>query len=206
MPNRLQPRTLLLLIGAILIVGGTIYAIRFTKRSFAAYRALDFARQHDFAAANLDVALIQDWMSIRHIAVIYTVPQAYLFEQIDIPMTPPNSVLSLARLNDRLKLGTVDGQPELLVVVRSAIERYRENPVVTGLQEQRVHPWMSVQYIAASTGIPADTIFAQVGIAPDGHRYLPLDRLSRQVHYEPGLHALIEEIQKIVDSYEVSSP
>lgn len=206
MSKWLQPRTLLLLLGALLIVAGAIYAFRYAKRSLAAYRALEFARQHDFAAGNLDVDLIRDWMSIRYIAVAYAVPQSYLFEQIGIPMTPPNSALPLERLNHHLGLGTSDGQPALLAIIRTAIERYRQDPVVTGLQEQRVHPWMSVQYIAASTGIPAQYIFEQLDIAPDGRAFLPLDSLSREIHYQPGLRDLIERVQEIVDTYEGPPP
>ena len=87
--------------------------------------------------------------------------------------------------------------------MQEAISQYRQNPVATGL-EGDIRPWMSIQYIANSTGIPAEYFFEQLGIPMDGNAYLPLDALIKEAQYEPGLRAMVEKIQQIVDTYEAT--
>ena len=192
--------------GLVLIVGGLLFAVRYARGALNAYRAMEFAREHDFAAGDLDVDLIRQWMNLRYIAVAYAVPQQYLFDDLDIEMRPENSELPLRRLNSRLGLGYVDDQPALISKVQEIITNYRQHPVATGLKEGRVHPWMSIQYIANSTGIPAQEFFDELGMAMQGHAFVPLEFLVRQVRDEPGPHDLIEQVQQIVDAHQEPQP
>jgi hypothetical protein len=84
--------------------------------------------------------------------------------------------------------------------ISEAILAYRANPVATGLLERHVEDWMTVQYIANSSGIRAETIFQAIGIPADGNAYKPLGFLSNEVNYPGGPKALAAAIQKIVDA------
>ncbi len=200
----LKSRIFLQFMALALIVFGLIFVFHFGAGLLRAYRSIEFARQHNFQKGNLDVDLLRPWMSIRTIAVAYAVPQPYLFDEIGIPMNPVNSELPVGRLNHKLGLGMKEGQPALLDVVGQAILKYRQNPVPTGLMERGVRSWMSIQYISNSTGVPAEYIFKQIGIPMEGHAFMPLERLLDEVEYEPGLRALVAQIQQIVDTYEAS--
>lgn len=199
-----QSKAFALIVGLILIAGGLFFAYRYTMGAYNAYRAMQFANQHNFDAGNPDVALLHPWMNIRYIAEAYTVPQSFLFEEIGVKMNPPNSELPVGRLNGRLRLGSIDNQPAIITVLREAILKYRQNPVVTGLAEDRVRRWMNIQYIANSTGIPTEYIFEQIGIPMEGHAFMPLERLVDETDYEPGVRVLVEQLQQIIDTYEVT--
>ena len=53
-----QSRFFILIIGLVLIVGGLLFAVRYTRGALNAYRAMQFAREHDFHTGNLDVDLV----------------------------------------------------------------------------------------------------------------------------------------------------
>lgn len=204
--NRFQSNFKIYLLAAILIVIGVSLVIHFGRGMFNAYRAMEFARQNNFDAGNPDPDLVRPWMDIRYIAVAFTVPQEFLFAELGIPMERRNSEIPLYRLNDEFKFGRSDQSdrpyPAIVDKVRDAIVKYRENPVPTGLREGGVRPWMSVQYISNSTGIPAEVIFEQIGLPMDDYAFMPLDRLSDEVHYHHGVRALVDKIQHVVDTYE----
>lgn len=192
---------------AIILIGlGAALTFHFAAGAIGAYRSVEFAAQHDFHTGDLDVELVRPWMPLHYIASAYAVPQAFLFDELGIEMTKANSGLPLSRLNSHLGLGTVNDQPALLAQVRTAIEKYHANPIVTGLIEGHVEPWMSIQYIANSTGIPAQYIFDQLGIPLEGNAYVPLDTLAHQLAEPKRVADLLAEVQMIVDAEGGVSP
>jgi hypothetical protein len=184
---------LLILIGVVIMVPRGIGLFSFSKEA-------RYAVEHDFAGGNLSPNLLRPWMSIRYISVAYAVPQAYLFDAAGIEPRKETSMLSLQRLNKQMRLGQVDGEPALMQKVRDGILAYRADPVVTGLIEQRVEDWMTVQYISNSTGIPVETIFAATGLPAKGNANKPLGFLSDQTSYPGGVKALVAAVQKVVDA------
>jgi hypothetical protein len=184
---------LLILIGVAIMIPKAVGMFDFSKEA-------RYAAEHDFAAGNLSPDLLRPWMSVRYISVAYSVPQAYLFDAAGIQPRKETSMLSLQRLNKQMHLGQLDGEPALMQKVREAILAYRADPVVTGLIEQRVEDWMTIQYISNSTGIPVETIFAGTGLPADDNANKPLGFLSDQASYPGGNRALIAAIQKVVDA------
>jgi len=197
-----QSRLFVIIVGVLLIVVGVMFAIRYVRGTINAYRAIEFARENNFMAGNPNVDLLQPWMNLRYIAVSYTVPQSFLFDKLGLEMNRVNSELPVGRLNRHLRLGAAGDEPVLLGRVRQAILDYRENPVVTGLVEGGVRPWMSVQYVANSTGVPADYIFEQIGLPLAGNAFIPLERLVDVTGYEAGLRTLVEQIQQAIETYQ----
>jgi hypothetical protein len=183
-----------------LIVTGLAIMIPKAKGMFDFYKEVRYAQENNFAAGNPSPDLLRPWMSIRYISVAYAVPQKYLFDAADIKPKKETSMVAVNRLNRQMGLGQVDSTPALMKTLREAILAYRANPVVTGLLEQHVEDWMTVQYVANSIGIPAETIFAEIGIPADGNAYKPLGFLSDEVHYAGGPKALVAAVQKIVEA------
>lgn len=184
---------------ALILIGIAIMVPK-ARGMFNFYKEARYASENNFTAGNLSPDLLRPWMSIRYISVAYAVPQKYLFESLKIQPGKETSMIALNRLNSQLGLGKVDGQPALLKAVRESILEYRAHPVVTGLIEQHVEDWMTVQYIANSSGIPALVIFDEIGIPFEGNAFKPLGLLSDQVNYAGGPRALCAAIQKIVDA------
>ena len=167
---------------------------------FQSYQEIEFVHKHQFQAGDVSPDLLRPWMTIRFIAVSYAVPQEYLFDAVGISPRRENSMISIIRLNQQLGLGTQNGSPVILDKIREAILAYRENPVTTGLIERQVMGWMNIQYVANSTGIPAETFFEKIGIPVNGNAYIPLDVLSGKFHYPGGPRSLAQDIQSIVDA------
>ncbi len=192
------------LLALFLIVVGLVMVVNYGYRTFVAYRALEYARSHNFDQGNPDPGLVRPWMSLEYIAVAYAVPLEFLYAQLHIPLENPNSHASLGDINREFRAEQPDaqGRPIIMAEVRAAILAYRADPVPTGLVEGGVRLWMTIQYIANSTGIPPETIFEQIGVPMSGHAYIDLNRLADVVHYEGGPHALIADLQKIVDSHQ----
>jgi hypothetical protein len=201
--NRLKSISKVQVIAIVLILIGLVITVRYSMRTLSSYREIRYARENNFDAGNPDLDLIRPWMSVRYIAVAYTVPQEFIFAELGIPIDGRTAEASLLDLNDRFDFGRTrqDDRPYPLIIdrVREAITEYRQNPVPTGLKQGGVRPWMSVQYIANTTGIPADRIFEQIGIPFDDNAYIPLDVLSDRVRYEGGPRALVDTIQRLVD-------
>ncbi len=183
-----------------LILGGLLIMIPKAKGMFDFYKEVRYAQENNFAAGNLSPDLLRPWMSLRYVAAAYAVPQQYLYTAAGIQPKKETSMIGLNRLNSQLRLGQVDGQPALLKTIRAAIIEYRAHPVVTGLLERSVEDWMTVQYIANSTGIPAAVIFQEVGLPAEGNAFKPLGFLSDETNYPGGPKALIAAVQKIVEA------
>jgi hypothetical protein len=182
-----------------LIVIGIAIMIPRAKGMFDFYKEARYAAENHFAAGNVSPELLRPWMSIRYIAVACAVPQQYLFDAAGIQPRKETSMIGINRLNQQMGLGQTDGQPTLLKTIREAVTEYRAHPVVLGLLEKRVEDWMTVQYIANSTGIPALVIFEKVGIPWQDNAFKPLGFLSEEVKYPGGTKALIAAVQQIVD-------
>jgi len=183
-----------------LIVIGIAIMIPKAKGMLDFYKEVKYAQENNFAAGNLSPDLLRPWMSLRYVAAAYAVPQEYLYDAIGLQPRKETSMLGINRLNSQLGLGKVDGQPALLKTVREAIVEYRAHPVVSGMVERDVEDWMTIQYIANSSGIPALVIFEEVGIPADGNAFKPLGFLSDEVNYTGGPKALIAAIQKVVEA------
>lgn len=203
--NVLKTRWAIPLLAIVLIGVGLLFATQFARGSLDSYRAMQFAAEHDFDAGNLDVDLVQPWMNLRYIAEAYAVPQSYLYEKLEIPKDKRASRLPLARLNRRLRLGEVNDEPAVVGRVKEIIQMYRDNPVVTGLSEGKVEPWMNVQYIANSTGIPAQAFFDAAEIPMEGNDFKPLGWLVKSIEYEPGEEHLLRAFQELVEEHDDSS-
>jgi hypothetical protein len=141
-------------------------------------------------------------MTIRFIAVAYAVPEEYLYSALGIRFERRNANRPLGELNKDYQLGLSPNSTELVIVdrARAAITAYRANPVATGLRDLR--PWMSIRYIANSTGVPEEYIFTQVGLPAAGNQNKPLDLLSEEQHYPGGPPALTEAIQRALAAHQ----
>jgi len=173
---------------------------------YQSYQEMEFAREHHFQNGDVSPDLLRPWMTIRYIAVSYAVPQEYLFNAVGIPPRRENSMISISRLNQQLGLGTQNDNPVVQDQIREAIIAYRANPVTTGLIERQVVGWMNIQYIANSTGIPAEAFFDEIGIPINGNAYLPLDVLSDRSHYKGGPRSLVQAVQNVINSYPEKKP
>ncbi|MEI6290091.1 MAG: hypothetical protein WCP19_06630 [Chloroflexota bacterium] len=188
------------ILAVVLIIIGVGIMIFRGLGMFSFYQEVRYAELNNFKAGNLSTGLLRPWMTIRYISVAYAVPQKYLFDELMFTPNKENSMISLKRLNSQMNLGLENNKPVILKLVTNVINKYRENPVVTGLIEQKVTDWMSIQYIANSTGIPSETIFSELGIPKDGNAYMPLGYLSDVVNFSGGPKSLVTAVQKIVDS------
>jgi hypothetical protein len=198
--NKIKSISRVQLFAIILIIVGISIMIPKGLGMFEFYKEVKYANDNNFRAGNLSPDLLRPWMTIRYIAVAYAIPQEYLLKAANIQPKEENSMIALNRLNSNMKLGKTNTGPEMMNTIKRAIIAYRANPVVTGLIERNVSDWMSVQYIANSTGIPAEGIFKQLGISKEGNAYLPLGFLSDTVNFQGGPKALVAALQKIVDS------
>ena len=195
----LNPYTLALL----LIALGLALVVMYGARSLHSYREFQYIRAQGLDRGTASVEAIQPWMPIRYVAVAYAVPEEYIFAQLGIPYDRRNSNTTLGRLNREYNLnGSADGDhPVIVDRVAAAIEAYRANPVVTGLDD--VRPWMTIRYIANSTGVPESYLLEQIGVGPEGdHAVMPLDRLAEITHFQDGPRGLTVAIRGALRQYE----
>lgn len=207
MLSRLKSLTKLQILAILIILAGMmIMAVR-VKGMLDISREAQYARNNNFAAGDLSPDLLRPWMSLRYIAVAYAVPQKYIYDAIAVQARPETSMLGIDRLNRQMGLGQVNDEPALLGKVRQAILDYRANPVATGLLEQRVDGWMSVEYIANSTGVPAETILQRINL-PDtaANRNRPLDAVAKEENYSGGTRQLMVDVQAVLDQLAPENP
>jgi len=200
MMDRLKSISMVQILAVLLIILGLAIMIPKGRGMFEFYKEARFARENNFQAGNVSPDLLRPWMSIRYISVAYAVPQKYLFDASGIRPGLETSMVSLSRLNNQLHLGQVNGSPALIGTVRQAILAYRASPIATGLIEHYVSDWMTVQYIANSTGLSADAIFQQINVPAEGNANKPITYLSETIGYQGGPKALVAAIQKVVDT------
>ena len=204
MLNKIKSISKIQLIALLCILVGLVMVVNYGRRTFIAYRAIEYARTNNFDQGHVPPSLVRPWMNMEYIAVAYVVPQEYLYVQLNIPMEQRNSRAALSKINDQFrdKKANAQGDPIIIDEVKAAIVAYRADPVSTGLKEGGVRLWMSVQYIANSIGLPAESIFEQIAVPIEGHAYMDLGRLAHEVDYEGGPKALVDKLQKVVDSYQ----
>lgn len=191
-----------LILPVVLIVLGLIITAYFGMRAVRSFRQMEYIRQEGLDRGTASVEAIRPWMTIRFIAVAYAVPEEYLYSQLNIPFDRRSAHAALSRLNREYELGQspTGDYPAIIDQVKAAITAYRADPVVTGLRD--IRPWMSIRYIANSTGVPEAYIFEQLGLPMAGNENKPLEFLSEELRYRGGPRALIEEIQRTLAEYQ----
>ena len=179
-----------------LIVAGLALVIFFGARSVRSLREVLYLREQGFYDGTADVSAIRSWMTIRYISLAYAVPEEYVWEQLGLPPAKDPDTTLMA-LNRQYNFGrpTEGGRAPIEGLVQAIILEYRQNPVATGLD--RIRPWMNMQYIANSTGVPVEELFAAVNIPAEDNAFVPLDTLAREVDYAGGLRQLIETLEAI---------
>jgi len=192
-PGAHHSKTRLLAIAVIAF--GLAIAAFFGVRSMRSFREIQYIRQEGLDRGTASVDASRPWMTIRFIAVAYAVPEEYLYSVLGIPFERRNADRALGELNKDYQLGLTPNGAEMVIIdrARAAITEYRKNPVATGLRD--VRPWMSIRYIANSTGVPESEIFATVGLPAAGNEDKPLDLLSQEQRYPGGSRALVEAVQ-----------
>lgn len=188
------------ILAIVLVVVGLGLVIFFGIRSYRSFKAMQYIQEQGLDVGTADVDAIRPWMPIRFIAVAYAVPQEYIFAELDIPFDQRESNDTLSHLNQKYDFGrpAERGEPPILDKVREAILAYRANPVVTGLQD--VRSWMSIRYIANSTGVPEEYIFEQIGLPAAGNESKPLDRLDHEFKFG-GRQEIVEAVREALAQY-----
>jgi hypothetical protein len=195
----------------LLIVVGLAITLLFGTRALHAYREIQYIRAEGLDRGDASVTAIRPWMTIRYVAVAYAVPEEYIFAHLAIPYNRRNSNAILGRLNDAYALGTSPNGDYPLVVdrVAQAILAYRADPVATGLRE--IRPWMTLRYIANSTGVPESYLLEKLGLNAEQAAAIdatvrPLDELGPELHLPGGPEAFFDRIREAIDSYEAEQP
>ncbi len=182
---------------------GLCVTIFYGMRAVKSYRQLQFIREQGLDRGVASIEAIRPWMTVRYVSVAYAVPEEYIFAQLDISFNRRNSNDTLGHLNRMYQLGkSAKGDyPVIVDTVANAILDYRENPVVTGLDD--IRPWMTIRYIANSTGVSEEYLLEQLGLgAEDDYVARPLDHLADLTDYEGGRRGLIEAIKAALAQYE----
>ena len=196
-----RPRVRLLLTIAVIAIGLAIAGF-FGARSVQSFRQLQYIRQQGLDRGSASVDAIRPWMTVRFVAVAYAVPEEYLFSALAVPYNQRDANSSLRDIERKYALdpSQTDTVSQAAETLKAAIAEYRANPVVTGLHD--VRPWMSIRYIANSTGVPASFIFAQLGIPAEGNQDKPLDLLSEEQHYKGGPRAFAQAVQRALEAHQ----
>lgn len=203
----LQWYTLALLL---ILVGVGIMAL-YGLRSARAYREFQSlrAQELDLGVARLDA--IRAWMTVRYVAVAYAVPEEYIFAQLDVPYNRRNSNATLRRLNEEYAMGVspTGDYPAIIDRVAQAIRDYRADPAPPGLHTLR--PWMTIRYIAASTGVPEAILLQAIGLDVARAAELeatvrPLGELGPELRLSGEPEALFQRLEAAIASYEAGQP
>ena len=187
-----------------LLLVGLVIIVRYGQRTLRSYREFTYAREQGLLDGSASVAAIRPWMTVRYIAVAYAVPEEYIYDQLGIPFTDRpgprgDSIFDLARklVPDKEPR---EGDDQVMARLQTIILAYRENPVAPGLRD--IRPWMSMAYIANSTGVPMEYLFEQVNLVQLDNEYKPLDFLVDEQDYPGDMKALIDAVDAAVASYE----
>jgi hypothetical protein len=189
-----SPRFRLLLTIGVIVIGLAIAGF-FGIRTVTSARQLQYIRQQGLDRGSASVDAIRPWMTVRFIAVAYAVPEEYIYSALEIPFDRRRPDNSLGEINKEFQMGNSPVNNQLVVIDKAkvAITDYRANPVATGLRDVRL--WMSVRYIANSTGVPEQAIFAAINIPATDNEYKPLDLLGKEQHYPGGPRALEDAVR-----------
>jgi hypothetical protein len=195
----------------LLIIVGLTITVLYGMRSLRSYREFQYIRAEGLDRGTARIEAIRSWMTVRYVGVAYAVPEEYIFAQLEIPYNRRNSHETLGQLNHEYEMGiSPNGQYPLIIDrVAQAIRDYRANPVPTGLRELR--PWMTIRYIANSTGIAEEALLEAIGLdaaraAEIDATVRPLDQLERELHLPGGPQALFHRLEEVIESYEAAQP
>jgi len=66
-----------------------------------------------------------------------------------------------------------------------------------------VRPWMTIRYIANSTGVPESYLLEQLELPAEHESYpfQPLDKLADTLAYPGGPQALLDKVQQSLNEY-----
>ncbi len=188
---------------ALLLIGiGLLCLFFFGGRSLRAYQQIRYIRQQGLDHGVASVRAIAPWMTIRYVAVAYAVPEEYIFAELGIPYDRRNRNDTLGELNRTYQFG-LDSTGELAILPRviEVVEAYWANPVATGLGD--IRPWMTIRYIANSSGVPEDYLLGQLTLtAAPNPAVRPLGQLAESSNYPGGLPELIHTLQAALQTYE----
>ena len=192
LPTAPYPK-LRLLVTICVIALGLAIAVFFGIRTVTSARQFDYIRQQGLDRGSASVDAMRPWMTVRFIAVAYAVPEEYIYSALEIPFDKRRPDNSLGEINKQFEFGqSANNELAIIDKAKVAINAYRANPVATGLRD--VRPWMSIRYIANSSGVPEQEIFAAIGIPAIGNEYKPLDLLQKEQHYSGGPKALFDAV------------
>lgn len=199
------------IVALLLILIGVALMALYSLRSVRSYREFQYIRAEGLDRGTARVEAIRPWMTVRYVAVAYAVPEEYIFAELEIPYNRRNRNETLGRLNEEYAMGqsTLAPYPQIIDRVAQAIRDYRANPVPTGLRELR--PWMTLRYIAVSTGVPEAILLAALELdvvraAEIDATVRPLDELAHELRYPGGPEELFRRLRAAIDAYEVSAP
>jgi hypothetical protein len=191
----------------LLIVAGAVIISLYGLRSVRAYREFQYIRAEGLDRGTARIEAIRSWMTVRYIAVAYAVPEEFIFAQLEIPYNRRNNHATLGELNDEYGMGLSPNgtYPQIIDRVAQAIRDYRANPVPTGLRD--IRPWMTIRYIASSTGIPEEYLLEQIGLDAQRAAQIdatvrPLDQLAPELHFPEGPRALFRRLEDAIENYE----
>lgn len=189
-----------------LIVLGGALTIYFGARTARSFREFQYIHDAGLDRGTASVDAIRLWMTIRFVAVAYAVPEEYLYSALEIPFDRRNANRPLGQLNRDFQLGEspTDGHPLIIDKTKAAINAYRADPVATGLFD--VRPWMSIRYIANTSGVPEADIVAGLAVPVDGKESMPLDILVDELHYPGGPKALFDDIRALIPATQPERP
>lgn len=191
-------RTRLIVAGVVMAVGLGLIAF-FGTRAYASWNRLGYIRASGLDAGTASVDAIRPWMTIRFVAVAYAVPEEYVHSALDIPFVERKSDTTLGELNRIFERGFAEDGEELAVVAetRAAIEAYRADPVVTGLHD--VRGWMSIRYIANSTGVAEEDLIAALDLPLEISPTKPLEIVADEAKLPGGPRALVDKLRVYLD-------
>lgn len=194
LPKTPNPR-LRLLVTIIVIALGLGIAGFFGIRTVTSARQFEYIRRQGLNNGSASVDAMRPWMTVRFIAVAYAVPEEYIYSALGIPFDKRRPDSSLGAINKQFEFGqTATNGLVVIDKAKTAINDYRANPVATGLRD--IRPWMSIRYIANSSGVPEQEIFTAIGIPATDNEYKPLDLLEKEQHYPGGPKALFDAVTK----------
>ena len=190
-------------VGIVLIVIGLLVLAFFGLRAVRSFRTLQYIREQGLDRGTASVEAIRPWMTVRYVSVAYGVPQEYIFAELDIPFDRRSSNDTVGHLNRVYQLGRSErgDYPAITDDIAAAILAYQANPVATGLDD--IRPWMTIRYIANSTGVPETYLLEQLGLGAENNNvYKPLDELAGSVRYDGGPRALVRDLGRVLRQYE----
>ncbi|MCB0089237.1 MAG: hypothetical protein KDE54_15120 [Caldilineaceae bacterium] len=164
-----------------------------------------FLREQSFAPGTADVKDVRAWMTLRLVSATFCVPESVLNAQLGIPSEQIEGEPTLGQLNSRYGFGMSEhGEyPAIVDKVQAAILAFRANPTPPGLAQ--IDAWMSIRYIAISTGVPENYLLAQTDIADPNAATQNLADLSVSIPYPGGVNGLVQTLQKVVTGYDESN-